>query len=189
MTMIPDEPWFPVRTERLLLREFREADFEDVHEYGADPKVARFMDWGPNTPEETRAFLDRALGNQQTWPRPDVGLAVQHVADDCMIGSIRLWVTDEAHATGEIGYSLNAAFWRQGYCTEAARALLQIGFGVLGLHRITATCDPRNRGSWAVMQKLGMRREGRLRSSKLVKGAWRDTYVYAILASEFGAGA
>lgn len=185
--MIPEQPWFPVRTERLLLREFREADFDDVHAYGADPKVARFMEWGPNTPDETRAFLDRALANQQTWPRPDVGLAVQHLADDRMIGSIRLWVIDEQNATAEIGYSLNADYWRQGYCTEAARGLLRVGFEVLKMHRITATCDPRNRGSWAVMEKLGMRREGRLRASKQIKGAWRDTYVYAILADEFGA--
>src|SRR5205809_5099084 len=37
--MIPDEPWFPLRTERLLLREFREADFDDVHAYARDPQV------------------------------------------------------------------------------------------------------------------------------------------------------
>ena len=72
-----------------------------------------------------------------------------------------------------------------GVVTEAARALLGAGFRHLDLHRVFATCDVRNTGSYAVMEKLGMRREGRLRRDRQVKGAWRDTYLYAILAEEF----
>lgn len=44
MTTSP-EPWFPIRTERLVLRDFRQADFDDVHAYGADPQVTRYMAW------------------------------------------------------------------------------------------------------------------------------------------------
>ena len=60
-----------------------------------------------------------------------------------------------------------------------------MGFGLLGLHRIVATCDVRNRGSWKVMQKLGLRREGRFRRDRTIKGAWRYTYLYARLADEY----
>ncbi len=48
------KPWFPIRTERLLLREFAQADFDDVHAYAIDPLVVRYMDWGPNTPRRRR---------------------------------------------------------------------------------------------------------------------------------------
>jgi RimJ/RimL family protein N-acetyltransferase len=184
--MIPDEPWFPLRTERLLLRGFRPADFDDVHEYAADPAVARFMDWGPNAEPETRAFMDRMLAEQAQWPRPGVNLAVEHLEDGRVIGSIRLAVSDEANAAGDIGYSLNSAYWRRGYCTEAARALLRVGFEMMGLHRIWAECDVENRASFGVMEKLGMRREGLIREGKRIKGQWRDRYIYAILADEFG---
>lgn len=179
------KPWFPIRTERLLLREFREADFDDVHDYARDPRVARFMDWGPNTEAQTAEFMARKWEEQARWPRDEVNLAIEHVGDGRVIGSIRLAVNDRANLTGDFGYSLNSAYWRQGYATEAGRAILQVGFRTLGLHRIWAECDTENVGSYGVMAKLGMRREAEVRQGKRVKGEWRDRYVYAILADEF----
>jgi RimJ/RimL family protein N-acetyltransferase len=179
------KPWFPIRTARLLLRELRETDFDDVHEYAADPAVARFMDWGPNPHAQTAEYMERKREEQGRWPRDEVTLAVEHLADAKVIGSIRLAVSDRANLTGDLGYSFNGAYWRQGYASEAARVLIDVGFGVLGLHRIWAECDTENLGSWGVMEKLGMRREGHFRDGKLVKGAWRDRYLYAVLADEW----
>ena len=179
------KPWFPLRTERLLLREFRPEDIEDVHAYAIDPEVARFMDWGPNTREITVEVMDRWAEQAKEWPRDAVTLAIEHVADGLVIGSIRLEVSDRANLAGDFGYSLHRSYWRQGYATEAARALLEVGFRTLGLHRIWAECDTENVGSWGVMQKLGMRREGELRHGRLIKGQWRDRYLYAILAEEW----
>jgi len=184
--ILPDDapPWFPLETARLRLREFRLEDHDDIHAYASDPRVSRFMDWGPNTLEDTAAFLQRQLGSQATWPRNDVSLAIELRATGRMIGAIRLWVVDADFRTAELGYSLGRPHWGQGITTEAAHALLEVGFGLLGLHRIVATCDVRNRGSWKVMQKLGLRREGRFRRDRIIKGAWRDTYLYARLADE-----
>jgi RimJ/RimL family protein N-acetyltransferase len=183
--MIPQDPWFPVRTERLVLRPFREADFDDVHAYASDPEVARFMEWGPNTPDQTREFMDRILAQQQTWPRAAVNLAAEHLADRRVIGSIRLAVVEEANRICDIGYSFARRYWRQGLCSEAARALLEIAFGPLGAHRVFAECDRRNVGSYGVMEKLGMRREAAFLESRLIKGAWTDRYQYAILDREW----
>ena len=179
------KPWFPIRTARLLLRELVEGDFDDVHEYAADPAVARFMDWGPNAVEETVEFMHRKRAEQAQWPRDEVTLAIEHLADGRVIGSVRLAVGDRGNLTGDFGYSLNSAYWRQGYATEAARAVVDTGFRVLGLHRIWAECDTENAGSWGVMEKLGMRREAHFRDGKLIKGAWRDRYLYAVLADEW----
>jgi ribosomal-protein-alanine N-acetyltransferase len=178
-------PWFPLETERLRLRPFRPEDRDDVHAYGSDPMVSRFMVWGPNTEAETDFFLGKAIEDQGRWPRHDVSLAMELKATSQMIGSIRLWVVDPDHRTAEIGYSLARPQWRRGLTTEAAQALMTVGFEVLGLHRIVATCDRRNRGSWNVMRKLGMRREGLLRRDRMVKGAWRDTYLYALTEEEW----
>jgi RimJ/RimL family protein N-acetyltransferase len=178
-------PWFPIGTARLRLREFRQSDFDDVHAYARDPEVAHFMDWGPNSEDETRAFMDRMFAQQAEWPRDSVNLGVEHVGDGRVIGSIRLAIGDREHLAGDIGYSFNSAYWRQGYCTEAARAMLDVGFRELGLHRIWAECNVENVGSWGVMEKLGMRREGHFRRYKQIKGEWRDGYLYAILADEW----
>jgi [ribosomal protein S5]-alanine N-acetyltransferase len=186
MTMTDDlKPWFPIRTERLLLREFRDIDLEDIHAYAAAPEVSRFMTWGPNTPEDSRAFLDRALAQQSDWPRAHVGLAVER--DGRVIGSIRMDLQGDDGAEADLGYTLSADHWRQGLATEAATAMLGVAFGTLDLHRVWATCDVENFGSFGVMEKLGMRREAHFRQDKRVRGVWRDSYLYAILAEEWAA--
>jgi RimJ/RimL family protein N-acetyltransferase len=182
------KPWLPLRTPRLILREFRDEDLGAIHAYGSDPEVARFMVWGPNTPDETRAYLDRMLAAQQDWPRPSVGAAVEIAATGQMIGAVELRVKDVAHLGGSFGWTLNRDHWGQGYAPEAAAAVLRQGFEAMGLHRIIATCDARNRKSWRGLEKLGLRREAAFRKDLRVKGKWRDTYLYAMLAEEWGAG-
>jgi ribosomal-protein-alanine N-acetyltransferase len=176
-----EKPWFPIQTERLILREFREGDLADVHAYAVVPEVSRFMTWGPNTPEQSREFLDRALASQAEWPRGHVGLAVER--DGMVIGSIRLDLQDNDSA--DLGYTLSRDHWRQGIATEAARAVLAVAFGTLGLHRVWATCDVRNTGSFAVMEKLGMRREAHFLQDRFIREEWQDSYLYAILADEW----
>jgi [ribosomal protein S5]-alanine N-acetyltransferase len=177
--------WFPVETERLLLREFRAADEADIHAYACDPEVVRLMIWGPNTPEMTRIYLEGVLEAQQRWPRPEVALGIELTAERRVIGSIGLRIKDEKNSTADIGYVLTRAYWGHGYMVEAARAVLHAAFGVVGLHRVWATCDPRNRASYRVMEKLGMRREAHFRKDVMEKGEWRDSYLYAILREEW----
>ena len=181
------KPWLALRTPRLILREFRESDFDAVHAYGSDPEVSRFMVWGPNTPEATREFLDRVLAAQAVWPRPAVSAAVQLADSGRLIGSAELRVLDRANRHGEFGYCFHQDAWGQGYGPETASALIVQGLGPMGLHRITATCDVRNRKSWRGMEKLGMRREATFRKDMRVKRRWRDTYLYAILKEEWRA--
>ncbi|MNC25878.1 hypothetical protein D3C75_739860 [compost metagenome] len=62
---------------------------------------------------------------------------------------------------------------------------MQFGFQELGLHRIYATCRPENTGSWMVMEKIGMNREGHLREHFSKEGKWQDSYLYSVLRHEF----
>jgi RimJ/RimL family protein N-acetyltransferase len=181
-------PWPPARTPRLLLREFRETDFEDVHAYGADPEVSRFMVWGPNTLEDSRAFLDRTLANQAASPRTSFNAAVEFVEEARVIGAIELRIKSEPDRTAELGYTFGRAYWGRGLGVEAARAMLGHAFEAWRLHRVIAACDVRNRRSWRVMEKLGMRREASFRKDALVRGRWRDSYLYALLAREWRKG-
>jgi [ribosomal protein S5]-alanine N-acetyltransferase len=177
--------WFPIETERLLLREFRASDESDVHAYGSDPDVVRLMIWGPNTPEQTLAFLQTVLKAQEQWPRAFVELAIELKGEGRLIGSIGLRVKDERNRAADIGYVLARSYWGGGYMTEAARAILDVAFRRLDLRRVSATCDPRNHASYRVMEKLGMRREGHLRKDVMEKGEWRDSYLYALVAEEW----
>jgi len=179
------ERWFPIETERLLLREFVRTDESDLHEFAADPVVSRYDVWGPNTREVSHGVVQRRLLEQKSWPRDDVTLAAELRHESKLIGSVRLWKIDQENRTVEIGYSFNSRYWNMGYGTESASALLDAAFRVLEMHRVIATCDTRNVGSWRVMEKVGMRREGHFVKDKFQKGEWRDSFRYAILADEW----
>ena len=172
-------------TERLRIREVSPADWQAVHEYGADPEVSRYMPWGPNTVEETQVFIKRTIEQQKAEPRQAYEMVMVLRATGKLIGGVGLRVHGEKRDKGDIGYILRQDLWGQGYVTEAARAMLAFGFKDLGLHRIWATCDTRNTGSYRVMEKLGMRREAHHRQDVWLQGGWRDSYLYAILQDEF----
>jgi RimJ/RimL family protein N-acetyltransferase len=171
---------------RLVLRELTVEDWPDVHAYSARPEVARYQPWEPNTPAESRAFVEHVLAAAQAAPRTEYHLAITLADGGRLIGTGALWVRSIDHGQGELGYFLHPDHWDRGYATEAARLLLNFGFGTLDLHRIFATCDPRNVASARVLEKIGMTYEGRLRETTRLRGGWRDSAVYGILAQEWG---
>ncbi len=170
-------------TSRLLLREFSESDLDAVHVYAADPEVTRFMDWGPNSPADTAAFLAEVGREVRVVPRSAYTLAVVVRATGDLVGAVHLEKTSSGHRRGEMGYVLARAHWRRGYATEAAATILRFGFDEVDLHKITATCDPDNVSSARVLEKIGMHYEGHLRQHLLIRGQWRDRLVFAALSS------
>ena len=172
-------------TDRLTLRPYRWSDMAAVHAYGKNPDISRHMKWGPNTQEMSRTFLrsciDAALD-------PDAkGYFYAIILRDCesLIGGCSLSYTNRSECEGMIGYAIDVPYWGHGYVTEAAQALLHLGFVQLDMHRIRSWCTPENTASWRVMEKIGMRREGHEREAALIKGEWRDWYQYAILDREW----
>ncbi|MCF2936826.1 GNAT family N-acetyltransferase [Paenibacillus alkaliterrae] len=169
-------------TDRLIIRDFIQEDWQTVHTYASNPLVARYMIWGPNTEDDTKKFIQRTIEMQGHNPRKDLELAVTLKDSGQLIGGCGIHVEG---TNGEIGYCFHPNYWRQGYASESAAALLKFGFNELGLHRIFATCRPDNIGSSMVMEKIGMKREGHLREHMKVKGQWKDSFLYSILDQEF----
>jgi RimJ/RimL family protein N-acetyltransferase len=174
-------------TERLILREFSESDWAAILAYQSDPLYLRYYEWTERTPEGAREFVHMFLAQQRKDPRVKYQLAVVLKATGQLIGScgIRMQSAD-AHGA-DIGYELDPRHWGQGYATEAARAIVQFGFTRFQLHRIWSWCIADNVGSARVLEKLGMRQEGRLRENEYFKGRWWDTLLYAILDYEWQA--
>ncbi len=174
-----------LETERLTLREFKKSDCPAIHKYGTDPETVKYMPWGPNTLQDTKDFLQRVISHQQENPRRVYNFAlIQHI-NHKLIGACAISIRNVEFREGEIGYVLNRQYWNQGYMTEAAHRMLGFGFQELALHRISATCDPANIGSYRVMEKVGMQREGYLREHLWMKGRWRDSLLYSILDREW----
>jgi RimJ/RimL family protein N-acetyltransferase len=179
----------PIETERLRLRKYEDRDLADILAYSADADywLARNLDW-PVTEAGVREYWEaqRAID-----PRTDpewFSLVVELKAEGKAIGQVGLGVIKTGdQRQGTIGWLLGRSYQGQGLATEAARALMTYGFDGLGLHRITARTGRDNRRSWSLMERLGMRREAHFRQSHYMEGAWRDEYVYAVLAEEWRA--
>jgi len=108
-----------------------------------------------------------------------LALAIQIREEPRLIGIIRIGVRSAEHRQGDLGYAVHPDHWGKGYATEALRRILEFGFEELSLERIWATADVRNVASRRVMEKAGMEREGLMRHLLLVRGAWRDSVLYA----------
>jgi len=129
--MLPAQKWFPLNTDRLLLREFALGDEDAIHEYGGDPLLSQYASWGPNSREDTHTGLIKRLDEQLVWPRGEVTLALELLAERKVIGAIRLGISDEENDTADFGFVVNRRYWNQGYATEASRAILHVAFHTL----------------------------------------------------------
>lgn len=178
-----------IKTLRLILREYTLEDFEGVQDYSRDPDTVQFMTWGPNTPEDTRNFIQLAISQQPVEPRVNFHFVVELQETRQIIGGCGIHIRQPEHRGAEIGYCFNRNFWGQGFGTESMAALLKFGFEQLNLHRIIATCDPRNIGSERVMKKNKLHKEAHF-IEKLWHAKnheWRDSLLYAILDREWQA--
>ncbi|AXG82609.1 N-acetyltransferase [Streptomyces paludis] len=170
----------------MALREVVVGDWRAVHVFAGVAEACRYQGWGPNTEEQTREFVRGAVDSGLRLPR------VRFVYAACVGGEVvgigELKVRSLAHRQGEISYLVDPRVWGRGVGTAIGRELLSRGFGTLGLHRIFATCDPRNVASARVLGKLGMVFEGRHRHTVLIRDGWRDSDVFSILDQEWAQG-
>lgn len=142
-----------VRTERLVLRGWTDADRPAYAAINADPAVREFL--GPLlTRAQADAEVDRMLAH---WAEHEFGLWCVELDGGC-IGFTGL-ATPGFMPAVEVGWRLASAHWGHGYAPEAARAALAFGFGELGLDEIVSFTVVRNNKSRRVMEKLGMVRD------------------------------
>ncbi len=179
-------PDYPVRTERLLLRPLATDDVDALLAYRSRPEVCRYV---PFEPMDRDLIADRLAG---PWARTELteegqSLTLGAVLADTgrLIGDVVLFWHSSHHRGGEIGYVFNPDFAGRGYATEAASAVLRLGFEDLGLHRIVARLDERNEASARVARRLGLRQEARLVDNEIFKGEWSTELQFAMLADEW----
>jgi len=185
MPFLPD---YPIETERLRLRPFTRGDVDAVFAYRRREDVARFLFDEPMTRESCAEAVQarvRQIGFDKEGDK--IFLAIERLDGLAMIGEVSLILRSVEARQGELGYIVHPEYHGFGYATEAGRAVLAMGFEGAGMHRIYARCDARNLASAGVMERLGMRREAHFREHMLVKGAWDEELIYAMLEQEWRA--
>jgi ribosomal-protein-alanine N-acetyltransferase len=174
-----------LETDRLILRDFVKDDWQRVLEYQSEPLYLRYNPWVERTPDAVQDFVGWFLDQQIQKPRLKYQLAVILKSNSQLIGNcgVRMDKADEIEAN--IGYEFDPTYWKQGYATESAHAIVGFGFKHFGVHRIWADCVADNIGSAHVLEKLGMKLEGHLREKEYFKGRYWDALIYAILEEEW----
>jgi RimJ/RimL family protein N-acetyltransferase len=172
-------------TERLLLRPLVEADAPRVRELAGDVEIAR------NTLDIPHPYPE---GAAETWIASHPGLwrggteavfAITLRDSVLLVGCVGLSAISARHRRADIGWWVGREYWNRGYCTEAARALLDLAFGPLELNRVYSSHYARNPASGRVMQKLGMKQEGIQRRHVERWGDFHDLVLYGILREEW----
>lgn len=167
-----------LETSRLILRPLREEDEGPLDALLDEPGVRRYL-------AGERAADLIAESRKPVAERSRVDLAITLKATGEWVGVCSLVHLEPELGTGELGFALAQRHWGQGYTTEAARVFLTYVFRDLGFRRVWAQCSDGNVGSWHVLEKMGMRREGHLIENQRRDRGWDSTYLYAVLAREW----
>ena len=169
-----------IRTKRLRLRPFAFTDVNDVLAYASDPEWSRFLPVpDPYTLKDAEEFVARCILHE-----PDDNLRFAIEFNGSVIGGIDLRI-EAPNAVGSLHYSLSRDHWNRGLTTEAAQAVIDLGFTEFGLEKVYSWANVQNIGSWRVMVKIGMTREGTFRSHGVNRGVREDFHYYGILRDEW----
>ena len=164
-------------TERLVLREFRETDYDDLYEFLSQLEDDEFEGYPGITYENGKEHLKYRLESEEFY-------AIELKETGKVIGNI--YCGNREFDAKELGYIVNRDYQRKGIACEALKVIMEHVFRQ-GTHRVYAECDPRNDCSWRLLEKAGLEREAHFKQNvyfhkdETGQPKWKDTYVYAKL--------
>jgi ribosomal-protein-alanine N-acetyltransferase len=173
-----------LETNRLVLRSFSLTDSPVVQKLAGDRSIAETTLHIPHPYEDGMAEEWIGSHRERYEKGEAITFAITLLDGNTLIGAIGLEINQQ-HERAELGYWIGQAYWNNGYCTEAAEAVVRFGFDKLRFIRIHAAHFSRNKASGRVMEKIGMKHEGRLRNHIKKWGRSEDLEIYGILREEF----
>src|SRR5919107_3868931 len=174
-----------IESERLVLRRFKESDLAPFMAYRNDPEVAKYQIWDYCDKQEATAFIREMESARPGVPGEWFQFAIESKETGTLVGDCALQVDGQEPYRAEIGFTLAREHQGKGFASEAVSCLLDFAFASLELHRIFAIADCRNKPSWRLLERVGMRQEGHFLENVWFKGEWSDEYLYAVLKDEW----
>lgn len=162
----------------LLIRNVKEEDLQDIHDFASQEEICRYQAWGPNSIEDTRNYISSSIAETKNQPRLSFNLVVTKVETSEVLGTCGIYL--KGNDVAEIGFTLKKSVWGKGVGSNVAQALINYCFFELGQKRIVATCDVLNLGSNALLKKVGFEQIQVIEKHMNIRGRVRDTAVYEI---------
>jgi ribosomal-protein-alanine N-acetyltransferase len=172
---------FPLlQTGRCSLREISDADADVILFLRSDDAVMRYLDKEKlKSIEEAKGMIEKIRKSFEN----NEGITWAISFEGKMIGHAGIWRIDKEHHRGEIGYTLNPAYWNRGLMYEVMKEIIHFGFSKLNLHSLEANVNPSNQASIALLEKLSFIREAYYRENYFYNGKFLDSVIYSRLAN------
>lgn len=143
-----------LETERLILRPMNESDIDDVFKMRRDDEVMRFIREPVVSRREAEDWINMISSR---WAKDRIGFcSVIEKQSGKFAGWCGLWQLKENNEI-EVGYAIAKDFWKKGFASESAEAVLNYAFNEINLETVVAVARPENAGSRRVMEKIGMK--------------------------------
>lgn len=180
--------WTPpiLETERLVLRPVTEGDADAVFAACSHPAVTRYTLFDTHrTRDDSLSFVrDYTVGSYAEMMPDPFAVTLRRDPEPRMVGAVGCHWASRPHLTMELGYWLAEHLWGKGLAAEAAAAVVRFAFGQYPVERIQARVIAGNNASARVLEKLGFRREGTLRSALFRRGKFEDVTMFALLRGD-----
>ena len=172
---------FPIiKTKRLLLREVRIIDVNEIFFLRSDAEVMKYINKTlAKNIEDALAFI--AKMQEFEINKTAITWAICLKEDEKLIGTICIWNIDKDHHRGEVGYSLHPSHHKKGIMQEAIVQVLNYGFRIMKLHSMEAIINPNNAASEILLERNGFVREGYFKENYFYNGQYLDSAVFSLL--------
>lgn len=168
-----------LETERLVLREIVPADAEALFAFRSDPVEQQHNDPPFVGIGESYALIDRLT--REFREEGAVRWGLTRKGEDVVVGLLGYNYWSVPHNRAAIGYDLSMRLWGQGLMTEAMTAVLDHGFGAMGLNRVEAWTNAANTESIRMLRRLGFWQEGTLHEQFFEGGRYHDVALFVML--------
>ena len=164
-------------SDRILIRDIQEYDFDAIFSYRSLESVARFQYWEPYTREQTLEFIDRCKNPDLSKKGEWIGMAIISKELNLLIGDCSLKVGEES---AEIGCNISPVYQGKGFATEVLKILISYCFNSVGIKEVYGITDSENKASIRLMKSVGMIRLSEFEEKLICKGAECIEHKYSI---------
>ncbi|WP_430882987.1 GNAT family N-acetyltransferase [Fusibacter sp. JL216-2] len=177
--------YFPViETDRLIMREINLEDLGALYKIFSSETVMKYYGMFPIN--ELKQAENLILSFRDGFDEEkSIRWGITLKESQVFIGTCGFHNMQKRNYRAEIGYELSADHWNRGYITEAIGAMLEFGFGMMGLNRIEALVYPENTASHKALEGLGFKEEGLLREYAYFRERFQDLVMHSLLRNEY----
>lgn len=183
MSIVSNNHYPIIETDRFIMRNFCLDDLQDVHDYYSDDEVTKYTQSSKHDDiEVTRNMIHKLMSSYEN--KKGIAWCIENKTDKKVIGNIGIFGVSPSGHKAEIGFTVSKDYWGKGYGTEMIVNALHFALEKMEINRVEGKCKVDNIGSSKAMEKAGMKLEGTLRDYSIKNGHYYDVNIYSMIRQD-----